>query len=290
MERNGRLIRLGVFLLIVAIIAASGLALAYLDSPPPTPEPNYPMFDPAVTVPERTEASGEVDIDPQVSDGVVLIDAARTNRFFHDDIEPLISGINQAGWEVRFLTPEMTLEAALEDADAFVVIDPGQAFGPTQVDAVRTFVDDGGRLVMVSDPSRFEVDMFGAQEFRNLMNPLAMEFDMQFGAGYLFNLEDNDGNYKHIHVTGGDGAPNLVEVDAVAHLATWIVASDGEPFLVAEPAVEQSSSDQVDRYPIAVVDGNVLAVGDTSFVRSGTYNVGDNEQVLSEIIRFLVDG
>lgn len=276
--------RLAVFLGVIAVVVALGVG-ASLVLAPDEPEPEDDIFDPDDLLPAQTEASGDVEVDVDGSDTRILIDDAHTNRFSHDEIEPFVSALLSTGAEVEYVDRDMILEEELAEADAYIVIDPGREFTARDRDTVESFAADGNQVILAANPSHVHVDDFGAQELNNLLNSLALRFDMQFGAGYLYNLEENDGNFHNIYVDGqADG------IDGVAHLSTWVVTEDGEHYLTASPEADRSTTDERGPFPVAAVDGSVMALGTTSFFEADRYNVDNNEEILADIVRFAVTG
>jgi len=55
---------------------------------------------------------------------------------------------------------------------------------------------------------------------------------------------------------------------------------------VAPKTTKLSNGGSVDTYPVAVVGGNVPAVGDTDFLSEENHNVADNEVLVSYAVEF----
>lgn len=51
-----------------------------------------------------------------------------------------------------------------------------------------------------------------------------------------------------------------------------------------------AGADEGHRHTLAVRDGNVLAIGDSSFIAADRYNVGDTDVFLSSVVEFLLSG
>lgn len=252
---------------------------------------------------ERTENTSAAD-----GDGVVLIDDSHGNRFDRASIQPLVEAITARGYDVRFYNgnladenvSEATDDSAFAAAEAFVVIDPSNAYDHDELDTLETFVDEGGRLLILAEPNRIRVQatLFGAtiQTEESQLTSLGNRFDLAFDTQYVHDQERNDGNYKHPLVTPpdeeslGSQTANRSTISRVAVYTAAEVEStdDGQPILVTSPTTRIRGSDVAESRPIAIRDDDVLAMGDASWLASDRYTVADNELLLRYIVSFLI--
>lgn len=283
-----------VLLIATVIIVAAAGALAPLLSYQPSTEPaEYPEWEPSNLVPERSPATGEVTLNEAETGEpkTILIDKSHAGRFTTEEIRPLVSALTAAGHEVHVVGSALRFRERLNEADAVVVIDPRIEFTPEEVNAVESFVADGGRLVMVGEPTRsqLQASLLGLTVVpeRSELSSLASRFGIEFGTSYLYNMESNDGNYLNIFASA-TGQTALAEgVDRTAmYTATTVQSTGGEPVLVSESTTTRSGSDETRTHTLAVVDGNVMAIGDKTFITDHT--VADNERLLSNVASFLV--
>ena len=237
-------------------------------------------------------AEGDVEADVSGS-GTVVIDRSHANRFSRADIEPLYRTLTRAGYEVEY-HDRGPLGPALSDADAFVVIDPGAAYDGTDTDALRSFTDDGGRVLVLGEPNRVRVTAgiggTSTTEREGEVSNLGAEFGLSFSTGYVYHQSANDGNYKHPIASPADDAEGVGEDVALYTAATVRPLEDGEVVLRLDRGGRLSDSDRTARYPVAVRTDGVLAVGDSTFVRADRYNVADNEEFLAYVVEFLTGG
>lgn len=70
------------------------------------------------------------------------------------------------------------------------------------------------------------------------------------------------------------------------YTATTVSAPDGTRLLVTPETTRLSANSDARRRPVAVRDGNVLAVGDTTFLQEGKHVVVDNERLVATITQF----
>jgi hypothetical protein len=170
-----------------------------LDSPSiaATPEPTVTPF--AV---DWSSGAETADLPP----GPVLIDYAHFNQIVPSNLQTLASqlarrGIASQAWisEVDpfmlesfgdFPDQSQKLADLLSGASGLIVISPFFLWTPQEIAVVERFVDDGGRLLLISDP-----DVFG--DSAAVMNLLAEPFGVVINEDYLYDTIDNDQNYTH---------------------------------------------------------------------------------------------
>ena len=207
--------------------------------------------------------------------GTVLIDLSHENKFNVGDINLLLSRIIARGYNVEYLSENYHLEEKLPDATSLVVISPESSFSADDVKAVKMFVDKGGRLLMLSEPTG-----------ENEINSLASDFGILFWDDYLYNLLENDGNFKYIYLT--DFAENDItkDLNRIVFYTSCSVFGDG--LIFTDNNTYSSSSGEKGRYPVVVMteDSQVLAIGDTTFL-SEPYNALDNNRLIYNIADFL---
>lgn len=291
--------RVAVLLLTVAVVVAvAGAGPVLLQSGNEESDaPDNPEYDPSVVAPEVLEATGDIEADPVASaddSGTVVIDQGHANRISRTDIEPIVDALVRQGYDVEFYN-DGNLEAYLEDADAFLVVDPGQEYLTGDADDVEEFTRNGGRLVMIGEPDRTAVStgLLGASitTQESQLTTLAARYGMSVDTQYLYNQEHSDGTFKHV-LARPTGAAGIDGIDRTAmYTAAAVTADDGTVLLRSAPNTYKSGTDdQSGEYPVAVRSNNALLVGDKTFMRSGRYNVADNERFLAYVVEFMIEG
>jgi hypothetical protein len=290
--------RVVVAIVVAVVIVALAAAIPLAGSGDQAPEEplSAPAFDVNRTGVTPMPATGTVEVAADGDDEVVLIDDDHGNRIDQADVQPLVEAVTRAGGQVRFHDDD-DLEDALASADAYVVIDPAQRHSAEEVEAVESFVRDGGRVVMFGEPNRQRVSggLFTASIVtdESRLTGLSTAFGVTFSATHLYNVGtgngDNDGNYRHVAVrpTG-----NLPVENAAMYTVTSVSAPGGEVIMRTAAETREYSTDRVDAFPVMVRSGEargVLAVGDSTFIRDSRYLVGDNERVLGFVVDFLLN-
>lgn len=256
------------------------------------PPPEYAPDNVVVT---PIESSGRVTVSDdrrarEVGAKTVVIDT--DSRVEIEDVRPLVAALVRAGHDVRFSGE--SLDEALAEADAYVRIDPGTDLDAAEIETLREFTDDGGRMLLVGEPNRVRVSQsaFSASVTtqRTDMSNLASEYGIVFGTRYLYDTTTNDGNFKNVLASPTDAAA-APDLDRVAmYTAARVEVRGGQVLLRTPRTTELSNAGEAGRYGVAVRKGNVVALGDKTLLGDGRFNVADNEVFIGEVAGFLAGG
>lgn len=273
-----------------ALVVVVGLVGLTASTTPAPEEPVDGFPDPTTDLVAETEVTGTIEVPTTDAPGVVLVDMAHANRASPEQLRPLVGAITEAGYEVAYLEDAENLERELARADAFVVVDPADSYEGTEARAVERFAESGGRVVIFGEPTRTDIVFSGlgstTSTDRSHLASLGAPLGIHFGTEYLYNLDDNDGNFKNVFGTGTDG-----DVDRVTfYTATRVTASSGQRLLETVPGTRTAGSSETRTHPVAVRSGNVIAVGDATFLTEGNHAVADNDDFLGRVATFLVAG
>jgi len=260
-----------------------------------------PVYEPADIQPVPTPASSSFVDVPTVGQGLVLLDEAHRNNFQLDDIGYLDGRLAARGFELLHYTSG-DLARQLRPVNAFITIAPLNAFSAAEIQALSRFVARGGRLLMVGDPTRFEVVVDESDPFafsfqldtdKIPLNSLANEFDLIFNGDYLYNTVENEGNFRNILLKQDGAAENSLLAD-VSELAFYSahslqVGPTAVPLLTADDNTWSSATDRPGGLVVAATgqDGRVLALGDVHFLNDPYFTVYDNSRFIAHIADFL---
>lgn len=239
------------------------------------------VYLPHVKMPDYLSINVNSSLPIETSDsftngsGTVLIDLSHENEFNMGDINLLLSRIIVRGYNIEYLREDDHLEEKLPGAASLLVISPKSSFLTKDVKAIKMFVDKGGILLMLSEPTD-----------ENEINSLASEFGILFWDDYLYNLKENDGNFKYIYLT--DFAENNITKDLNRIVFYTSCSVFGNGLIFTDNNSYSSSSGEKGRYSVAVMteDSQVLAIGDATFL-SEPYNALDNNKLINNIADFL---
>ena len=223
----------------------------------------------------------------------VLFDQAHGNQFTMTEIETLRNLLLSMDAEIVTMDIGVDLASQLTKADAFVSITPTWAFTQEEIEAVEEFVQRGGRLLVAADPTRsisdYETYMSeGVLRANELLQP----FLLSFRNDYAYNLNHNEGNYRNIFVYPSGDAGLTQSVNEVVFYSSHSLDSSSGAILNGEADTHSSLDDNSSQAPVAGLDssGNVLALGDMTFMISPYDHVSDNYQFILNIAEFLLDG
>ena len=274
----------------VALVFFLGAFLYYyrgVYNPPPPPDaPLDKIVAPA------SAYGGPGEVVPRRDQGrVVAIDASHRNRFSRGEIVALEAKIGERGYGMELIGSFASLpgsermpvlEAALRRADSLVVAMPGDAYSAAEVALVQRFVQRGGRLLLVGDPTR-----------ESQINSLADTFGIAFQRDYLYNMADYDLNFQYINVrnfqpdelTQGLGEITLYSAGSIRSLGPGLASTDGQTrsTLTDIPAEAPQSF-------YTLVRGNtgqVVGLSDMTFMVPPQDSIRDNGRLLSNLVAFL---
>ena len=226
---------------------------------------------------------------PQLRHGLLLVDLSHRNDFNEGEISSLLARVSDRGHDIEFIGGSRRLvsserrdllEENLRQANSLAVILPDEPFSQEEVGLVEQFVAKGGRLLLVSDPTR-----------RSDINSLAERFGLIFQPDYLFNSVDYDINFQNIFIQ--DFRPDEI-TEGLGRIALYTAGSvkSSSPGLAYTDANTHSSIvERVEpHYPIAKgSDGRVLAVYDLTFMVPPQNSILDNDRLIANIADYLTN-
>jgi hypothetical protein len=303
MKRFPILLAIGAFLLPVAIRGLWFYRGFY--------RPTHP-----ITAPEYTELSlptspsGGEGIEEEMVDAseiVVLVDWDHENKFDITELEGFTHILTELGATVEIVhnpypSDGPPLDQRLKYADAYISIAPSSTFSDGDVQHLTRFVERGGRLLVICDPTRvvsglssYDYESFYVDSLGSLVaaNRLLAPFDLTFSDGFLYNLLENEGNYRNV-IFRSFGEDSLTAgLSTVAFYGvSSIVTNTGTPLIVGDRNTLSSRSDTSGEWAPLVrsQNGGVLALGDLTFLTPPYDQIADNQLLISHLINFLVSG
>lgn len=244
--------------------------------------------------------------------GVVLLDWSHQNQFAVPEFGILASALAVRGARVEVASlsydlSSLPLEERLKYADAYLVAAPTLEFTRSEVRAVAAFVDRGGRLVVISDPTRGSAafDPFGfylGPAFGDVAvaNGLLAPHGLVFSDDYLYNVHRNEGNFRNVFLSQfhfprleGDRRPgDIPRGEVVFYGSRSVTTESGTPVLVGDGYTYSSRTDRGGSLAAGALSEseNVLALGDLTFLMPPYNEVSDNAGLIDNVADFLVGG
>lgn len=296
-----------VVLILVGILAVVfGRWFFYYDGfyqVPPIEVPNYTqIITPSSPSKEYTDSYIRME-------GTILFDAAHSNEFDTEELNVLVLRLVSRGLKINFLdvednieekllgneadlgsenTQELgqedTVEEASEDQreepipNAFVVICPQEKFTTKEIETVCKFVEDGGKLLLIDDPTR-----------RGLTNSLSYNFGLVFEHDYLYNMKENDANYQNIFITKFKENRLTEKLQKIVLYTAGSISSDNLSIAFGDENTFSSLIEtRKELSPMALAkESKVLAIYDLTFCMEPYNGIFDNNQLISNIANWL---
>jgi len=313
--------RIGIVLIGVivgALIVVLGRGLFFYSgfySAPPSEMPSYGLV---VVPPAPTTEFSDVY---EEGEGIILIDLAHDNAFDKEELNVLILRLVSRGLTIKFFragddpkeellgekeeeeeeeleeepaqegeeptteeesleepTKAENLEEELTIPDAFVVICPQIEFSKEERETVDEFLNNGGKLLLIADPTRY-----------GEMNSLSIKFGLIFEPDYLYNMKENEINYRNIFVSEfGENEVTEELKKIVLYTAGSISSADSGIAFVDENTFSSVVETRKKLSPIALAqESKVLAIYDLTFMIEPYNGILDNNQLISNIADWL---
>ena len=266
----------------------------------------------APLIPEMDDSQLEVSLpeyspvldEPAQAAGRVILDLAHNNNLEVDDLTPLQDRLRARGATIENYDGFTSyLDTRLRGAIAYLVVAPTYLFTEEEASAVVDFVEAGGRVLLVADPTRpvpvpeEEQDtldltqVFFPDSAIPAMNSLAGPLGVVYFDDYLYNQVNNEGNYRNVKLTAGDADHPLTEgLETVVFFAAHSLRSDGPTLLQGdENTFSPKRTGESDLAAgVLSADEGVLALGDLTVLTAPYHTVGDNDRFLSNVADWLM--
>lgn len=275
--------------------------LAYYD-PRTTyqPQVSRPDFT-ALQLPEPPTPSASLPavVQPVSVGKVILFDAAHSNQYAPNEVEPLVTALHARGGRVEFHDGSQPLAAHLKYASAYVIFSPSSPFMAEELLSIQQFVASGGRLLVFADPTRsllsydFFMGTMSVLPDVNYLNPVLAPYGLSIVNDYLYNLRDNEGNFRNVKFGEFAENPLTAGLEMVVFYGVHSVqAGNGTALIRSDRNTYSSLTDRSGTYtPMALSEnGRVLVAGDFSFLTHPFSQVADNAALLGAVAGFALAG
>lgn len=230
---------------------------------------------------------------------VVLVDLYHNNFFQPSEIGALADTLVKQGARLEYANGHIPLKTQLLYASAYVTFSPNLAFSADEIEQIQGFVSRGGRLMVLTDATRgaYYVDYFSGSTTSipdsSAVNPLLAVYDISIEDDYLYNLTDNEGNFRNVLFKDFGKSELTQGLSTVALYGSHSLTTEsGVLLLTGDEQTWSSMTDSGSGLGGAALsaDGNVLAVGDFTFLSPPYHQVADNELWIDHLAGFLLAG
>lgn len=211
--------------------------------------------------------------EPQEGEGTVLIDSAHNNSFSPEEIRSLLRRLTSKGLSYEF--SQGNLGEKLKYATSLVVISPSRAYSEGEVAQVGGFLERGGRVLLISDPQR-----------EDSVESLASSLGVSFEEGYIYNMENNDGNFRNVYFSNFSPSPLTRGLHKVV-LYTSCPVSSSQNLVLGGGNTRYSRSKAMKGLAPLAQSNKTLAVCDLTFLRDDFNAIENNPRLISNIAGFL---
>ncbi|MFQ5800902.1 MAG: hypothetical protein ACE5HH_04190, partial [Candidatus Hydrothermarchaeales archaeon] len=269
--------RIGLFIIfiIVASLTFAGLTYYYYEGFIGPKKVSLPELE-SITAPRHVEGISRGALEKKGAK--IVFDAAHENAFTASEISTVLERFNAMGAGYEFIDSQEGLEKALKYADAFIVISPTTAYSKEEVSSVKDFLRKGGRLALFVDPTR-----------ESRTDSIASQLGIMFASDYLYNINENAGNYRHIYVDDFIDSPVTAGLERITLFTASSITSVGGVAFTDSRTVSSLRGDGP-HSTITMVDDSILAIADQSFMEQPNDRVTDNGLLISNIAAFLGEG
>ncbi len=290
------IIRIAIVLagIIVVVLGRGFFFYSGFYSPPPSELPTYEAI--AVPAAPSTEFA---DVYEE-GEGIILIDLAHDNAFDKGELNVLLWRLISRGLTIKFFGAEDDLkrellgeeeeellveeepldeeEEELPMATAFIIVCPQTEFSKDERETIDKFVNNGGKLLLIADPTK-----------RGEMNSLSLDFGLIFEPDYLYNMKENDANYRNIFVTEFKENPISKNLERITLYTVGSISSaDGGIAFVDQNTFSSLIETRQRLSPIALAqESKVLAIYDLTFITEPYNGILDNNQLIANIADWL---
>jgi len=276
---------------------------------PPSELPSYEHI--AVPAAPSTEFSDVYE----KGEGIILIDLAHDNAFDKEELNVLILRLVSRGLTIKFLSAEDSLKRELlgkieeeeplgeeeeeleeelpgeeeeekeEDLEeelpvpgAFIIVCPQWEFSKEEGETIDEFVNDGGKLLLIADPTR-----------SSQINSISLQFGLIFESDYLYNMKENEINYRNIFVAEFKETELTKNIEKIAlYTAGSISSADCGIAFVDQNTFSSLIETRQRLSPMAQAEeSKVLAIYDLTFMTEPYNGILDNNQLIANIADWL---
>lgn len=273
---------------IIVVVLGRGLFVySGFYNPPPTEMPSYEH----IVVPPAPSAEFSDNISKK-GEKAILIDLAHDNNFSIEELNVLALRLISRGVTIKFLGAKDDLKKELlgeekkdekenfQMPEAFIMVCPQKEFSTEEKKAIDKFVDNGGKLLLIADPTR-----------HSKINNISIEFGLIFEPDYLYNAKENEINYRNIFVTEfkeNELTKNLKKI--ALYTAGTISSADGGIAFVDQNTFSSTIESKKRLSPMALAqESKVLGVYDLTFMTEPYNGALDNNRLIANIADWLAN-
>jgi hypothetical protein len=228
----------------------------------------------------------------------ILIDQTHQNNFKPSEIEPFLVEMSKQNSSIAYTSYQELFKNQLDRADAFVIIAPTFNYTLEEMEAIQSFVQRGGRLLIFAEPTRkfatteyFE-SIPSATNSVDILNSLLGTYGIMVEDGYVYNQVENEGNFRNVIFREIIDDEITEGVKEIVFFSTHNIRTQQNGLIKGNSDMHTSGIIQGQDINVAARsrDGNILVLGDFTFLTHPYYQVADNPILIRNLAQFLSTG
>ncbi|HDO20638.1 MAG TPA: hypothetical protein ENG81_03875 [Candidatus Bathyarchaeota archaeon] len=219
----------------------------------------------------------------QISGNVVVMDLAHGNMVNPRLLSTLTGEIVKRGGKIYYsYNVDLASLLAGGDSQALIIANPTIPYQKAEIEAVRGYMENGGKLILIYDPATFTPT-------QNI-NMIAQEFGIHFQEGYIYDVENNYGVYRNIVVSNFVYDEITDNVNKLILFTATNIVGDGLKAARSQWTATQSFTEKSGSYTVIMRSGNVVAIGDLTFLLDPYLDLVDNRIFMENLVKFIIGG
>jgi len=219
----------------------------------------------------------------QISGNVVVMDLAHGNMVNPRLLSTLTGEIVKRGGKIYYsYNVDLASLLAGGNSQALIIANPTIPYQKAEIEAVRGYMENGGKLILIYDPATFTPT-------QNI-NMIAQEFGIHFQEGYIYDVENNYGVYRNIVVSNFVYDEITDNVNKLILFTATNIVGDGLKAARSQWTATQSFTEKSGSYTVIMRSGNVVAIGDLTFLLDPYLDLVDNRIFMENLVKFIIGG
>jgi hypothetical protein len=166
-----------------------------------------------------------------------------------------------------------------------IIANPSEYYTIEEYEAIKTWVNQGGLLIILGDASSNFLD---SEALQGPLNSISNHWGIHFGNGYLYDQESQYGFYRNIIVNDIRDSFISDGVEELVFFTAGPVYSKNRGYVSTPSSTYNSVTERADEYDVVAIykvgDARVIAFGDTSWLIEPYVNAADNYQLLRNLV------
>ncbi len=284
-----------ILLIVLSLPIIARIAFHYRGLYSPTPVARPAIAD--LNIPAPPQVVEFVDAF-ETTEAVIVFDMAHDNHFKEEELTVLLGRLAARGAQPEYLVLGDSLARKLRRAQGFVIISPRTTFTNDEIREIQHFVQTGGKLLLITDPTRFEVvyNPLGMPSDRKsdvaVMNMLSASFGLVFEDDFIYNMTHNSGTFRDVILTEFADTPLTRGLKEIVFFAAHSISTSGKPIITTDQDTLSSLTEKQGGLVVAALTAgdHILGISDLTFLTEPYRSFGNNDQLISNIAEFLVSG